>query len=185
MTMSNKLFIGLILVTAIANAQWVSFSPGGPAALRSAVGSVVKQVQLVSIVACSDSRFSGGQVWRQSIIAGYEPIVTSPGDILNQAARESKKSKLIRWIGYGTIIAAGLVASDVISAGGKTILSLVVSHQLVDSVKEDLKASTPNPSGIISILLDPTKDYPPGCSQLSLVARYRNGTNYKAGNYPL
>lgn len=151
--------------------------------LRAATGSVVKDVQLVQIVACSETPFRGGKIWQWSVQAGFEPMVANVGDILTQSAQGSKKAIAARVISYATLATTMLMSSGVISAGSKTVLSVLFSHQIADSYQQDLSNRAPRPNSVLADLLDPKREYPAGCSELVLVARFRKKAEYRASSW--
>ncbi len=152
--------------------------------LRASTGSVIKNVQLVSLVACSDSPMAGGRIWQLSVQAGYEPLAATSQDILRQSAAMSRKAIAARWIGYGTLTVSMLMGSGVIAASAKPIVATLASHQIADAIAADFANRAPKPDAVLAKLLDPAKQYPAGCTDLVMVARFRKQAQYRAATLP-
>jgi len=148
----------LVLLTAYAHAQvTVTFSPQGQAALQALTGKRIHGFQIVSVLACSQATavsVSGGALYELAAQGGYQWI--DPGAaavIINRTVQFNVFNVTANALVDGSSFASLLVAGGVIKAGATILTALIAGHGFLDQVQGRLNAYAPDPTPVLSKLL--------------------------------
>lgn len=177
---STPLFLNIFLVYACFG-QTISFSPQGAESLKSLTGQTIKGVQIVEVTTCSQGApfgISGGDIVQAAVRGGLSPISSKIVPVItNKAVRRSLPSILLT---VGTELALELPVlqvSGLIRIGTQVATGLLLAHQLADQAKPFVQSRVPDPTPLLTALIDPTTSYKvpetgQGCVTGFLVARY-------------
>ena len=166
-----------LIINALAAAQSISFAPQGAAALKALTGKRIKGIQIVSVIACpatiSLPSIQGGEVYREAIARGYEPILPAVARaVVNDTVQKNWRVYALETFKVASIVAAGLGAGGVVKMSAGQLSALVIGHQVGDDIAERITERLPNATPLIASLLDPGTrlDITQGCQTSAILA---------------
>lgn len=169
----------LILAASFASAQNITFSAQGAEFLRAQLGSVIPGEQALGVIACSAGAvgaIEGGAIYQQALAQGYSYILPAAvPSITTRRVNMSKSARAVQWLKYGSILGATLASGAVVHVPANVTTALIMGHGLVDDIQPYFASKIPDPSVLLSGLIDPTKQYAlpvGGCIQGYIVAQY-------------
>lgn len=172
----------VVMLLAQLQAQTVTFSPQGSAALRALTGKRIGGFQLVSVMACADSMpagFSGGEIYQKASQQGYQwidPMATTA--ILERTVQFNPANLIPVVLTSGTAGFSLLLSGGIIKTTSTWLTALIASHGVLDQASNQIRGYAPNPATVVDNLLRPTDAFSLASGQC--IERYLGATYNKA-----
>ena len=166
-------------------ATTVSFSPQGAEILKTMTGKRIKGVGIHELVICSSGTVQAGAVYQLAVSNGILPISPAQaGTLFRQTAARSVPAIMLAGAGYASLGIPVLGQAGVISMTSRLIVGILSGHALFDSFRGQVQAQLPDPTPLLTALLDPEAVLTlTGCKESKMITRF--GKIVVSGTFPL
>jgi hypothetical protein len=176
-------FVGALLLP-LAWGQTVSFAPQGAAVLKALTGKRIAGVGIADVVVCSPSGLPipSGVVYQTLVRNGISPIrPESAKALFNRTVALNWRNLVLEGAADASIGIPVLGQSGVIKMTTKWVVAILAGHAVIDSLSNQARAHMPDPSPVLSSLLDPGDvltfaGAATGCHESSVIIRFNRDT---------
>lgn len=172
----------LFLLALSCVGQTVSFAPQGAAVLKALTGKRIPGVGIADVVICSPAPIPAGAVYQTLVRNGVSPIrPASAKALFNRTVALNWRNLLLEAAADASIGIPVLGQSGVIKMSAKWVVAILAGHAVIDSLSGQVRSHIPDPSPVLSSLLDPGEVLAfagsvTGCRESSVIIRFTKDT---------
>ncbi len=166
----------------------VSFSPQGATVLTDQAGRKLRGIGIDALLICSPDNFPvrGGDVYQTASRLGISWISPSlAASPFRKSAALSAPNLLLSGATYATLAIPIAGQVGLIAMTSKVVVGLLAGHALFDSFKSQIQTQVPDPTALLSSLLDPEAvlTFSGGCRESRMIVGYHK--NPVSGTFPV